>query len=856
MLRYFYKLSFFPKIPQAHAITDVPYSFQGNFYIISEYNYNLTDFRIRGDPIIPDEDAHITSPFMVYLSEEQLNDLNKFYNTSLHFYYRFSNKQFEELKMMVIPIVLISGETELQSTLQWISYFKISLYLKDIYFDLLRKYDKKNDGKKLHSSLYQNGEKIERFLRFIMTIDSPSVEEYIDSEPAINDQELSKQELILYIVSLKFQERIYDRIIWSELKNLHSASRRNYYHYFLGSVVSYSSHADQIMPEKKITYVEHYQKKHEVTNLDCTLPLLELVPLRKRYPSEKELYSEYTQYPQAFNHSHKLITEILLNHKLIPNLLNRIPNDFNMDPPQTDQLTPVKIPLEVLGTYYFPLFAGSIIYQINHILTQFRPIAIGTMNVEEITKLAAQKIEDVLGYKFKNLTYLRTALTDPSFHPRGNNIHSYQRLEYLGDCILDVTTTFSIFNSNENATESDMTFLKHSMVSNRTFASLTMALGLNNFVISSNQSVYTDKSKCSADIFESLFGAIFRDSNLSTCFKVYKTVVTNFVNIFKKAVKRFRYGMDTVNYILNSTEESFCKLNVNVDSDYFGQDFCINTKSLIRHLQLPNVSSPSDPRINRQVFTLAFTHSSYSKNQKNSYERLEFIGDIIVKLAIGVVLYFSFPTGNDSGLSITSSYYKSNDILGRVSLKMGLQDLILASETLNEAIHLNTEAASDVNIAINKIYGDLFESSTAAVAFCFGLNEGFKYVQQRVLGNHIENRPDNPQIDPVSHFTILCQRYFKMQPNFHVWEGQGRLYAYISIKGIQLPFIGEASEKNKALQNVSRLFFEVYENNNSYLEEVDKEIQEMDNENDDDRVYSFEVVCKDDLANQDELANE
>lgn len=850
MLRYFYKISFLPKIPQAHAVSDAPYSFQGNFFLISEKLYSFIDFQIKNDPLLPNENVHIASPIQTYLSESQLTEVTKLYQISTQFYNRFSKTQFDEYKIMIIPAVSVSGKPEIESTLQWANDFKNSIPLQDIYLDLLRKHDRKNDGQKLKSSFFENGEKVERFIRFILSIDYPSIEDFIQNVPANDNQEITKQELVLFLVSLKFQEKIFERLIWSKLQNVYSASGRSYYQYFLGSTVCFSSHSDQNMPkEKEITYAEYYDKKNKLKNLDLSLPLLETIPIRTRFPSEKEIFTEYTKYPQAFSQSHKIISDILANHKLIPLICQRIPPDFEINSQKDDQSISTKIPFEALHTRYFPIFAGALIYQLNHIITQLKPISTGVGNIEEITKLAAQKIEEVMNYKFKNLSYLCTALIDPSYPARNNNIHSYQRLEYLGDCVLDVTTTFAIFNANEKAVESEMTYLKHSMVSNRTFASLSTAIGLTNYVITHNKTLYTDRSKSSADIFESVFGAIFRDSNLSTCFLIYKNVVTKFVKIFNRAVKRFKYGNDTIRYIINSTPETFCKLNVNVDRDFFNTKMCLEREKIHQYLDLEsNGISPTDKRINRQIFTLAFTHSSFSQTQGNCYERLEFIGDIIVKLVVGVVLYFSFPTSNDSGLSIASSHYKSNDTLGRASLKLGLQNLLLAGDSTENSIFLNSESATDVSVAINKIYGDLFESSTAAMAFCFGLNEAFKYVQKRVLGGHIENRPDNPEVDPISHVIIMFQKYFKVHPDFHIWEHRNNLISYISIKDVQLPFIGEATEKNKAMQNVSRMLLEEYNSNPTYFNEIEQEIHDKEDENSDKKQSSsFELICKDDL---------
>ncbi len=77
----------------------------------------------------------------------------------------------------------------------------------------------------------------------------------------------------------------------------------------------------------------------------------------------------------------------------------------------------------------------------------------------------------------------------------------------------------------------------------------------------------------------------------------------------------------------------------------------------------------------------ALTHSSYAKNstleQTQSYERLEFLGDAVLKIAISEFLFKEFPDANEGKLTQHRAYIVSDAVLANLASKIGLGDLIL-----------------------------------------------------------------------------------------------------------------------------------------------------------------------------------
>nr|XP_023020794.1 endoribonuclease Dicer-like [Leptinotarsa decemlineata] len=93
-----------------------------------------------------------------------------------------------------------------------------------------------------------------------------------------------------------------------------------------------------------------------------------------------------------------------------------------------------------------------------------------------------REIEEILGYNFRNRAYLLQALTHASYTP--NRItRSYEKLEFLGDAVLDFLITCYIYESCGNLNPGQMTDLRSALVNNNTFASLVVRNGLHKFLL-------------------------------------------------------------------------------------------------------------------------------------------------------------------------------------------------------------------------------------------------------------------------------------------------------------------------------------------------------------------------------------
>ncbi len=123
-----------------------------------------------------------------------------------------------------------------------------------------------------------------------------------------------------------------------------------------------------------------------------------------------------------------------------------------------------------------------------------------------------QKLEERIGYEFKDKSLLLSALT----HASGaeHRLASNERLEFLGDAILGAVVCELLFHQYPEYLEGELTRLKLIVVSRETCAKISRTLGMQEFLIlgkgmTTHPSV---PSSLLADVFESLLAAIYLDS--------------------------------------------------------------------------------------------------------------------------------------------------------------------------------------------------------------------------------------------------------------------------------------------------------------------------------------------------------
>jgi len=122
-----------------------------------------------------------------------------------------------------------------------------------------------------------------------------------------------------------------------------------------------------------------------------------------------------------------------------------------------------------------------------------------------------ERAEQVLNYQFKNPDLLKEALTHASI--ADNRLNSNERMEFLGDAVLDLIVCEALYQKFPQYQEGELTKIKSAVVSRRTCAEVSNETGLTDLLIigkgisSRNQM----PSSLAAAVYESIVAAVYLD---------------------------------------------------------------------------------------------------------------------------------------------------------------------------------------------------------------------------------------------------------------------------------------------------------------------------------------------------------
>lgn len=148
------------------------------------------------------------------------------------------------------------------------------------------------------------------------------------------------------------------------------------------------------------------------------------------------------------------------------------------------------------------------------------------------------ELEKKLGYVFKNKELLKNSLIHRSF---GNEHWKYkkinnERLELLGDAVLDLVVTEYLYKNFNNSSEGDLAKMKSMIVSEPILAKISKELDFGNYLLLSKGEEITggrERSSILGDVFEAILGAIYIDSDFETAKEV--------------ALRQIKHSIDHIN---------------------------------------------------------------------------------------------------------------------------------------------------------------------------------------------------------------------------------------------------------------------------------------------------------------------
>ena len=147
-----------------------------------------------------------------------------------------------------------------------------------------------------------------------------------------------------------------------------------------------------------------------------------------------------------------------------------------------------------------------------------------TMNTAQPGEIIVSKrmlsFEKKIGYTFRDKKLLRQALTHSSFanEKRLNKLSNNERLEFLGDAVLELTSSEYLYHEHEKMPEGDLTKLRASMVCEPALAFCARDIQLEKFMLlgkGEESSGGRMRDSITSDVMEAVIGAIYLDGGMA-----------------------------------------------------------------------------------------------------------------------------------------------------------------------------------------------------------------------------------------------------------------------------------------------------------------------------------------------------
>jgi ribonuclease-3 len=127
---------------------------------------------------------------------------------------------------------------------------------------------------------------------------------------------------------------------------------------------------------------------------------------------------------------------------------------------------------------------------------------------------------EIAGYTFKDEQLLATALTHSSYlHEHvGKGVHDFERLEFLGDAVVDLVIGEDLYRRFPDATEGELTSLRATLVSSTALAEIGRALGLPERARLGRGEEDTGgrtRMGLAASLYESFIGAVYYEAGFA-----------------------------------------------------------------------------------------------------------------------------------------------------------------------------------------------------------------------------------------------------------------------------------------------------------------------------------------------------
>ena len=195
--------------------------------------------------------------------------------------------------------------------------------------------------------------------------------------------------------------------------------------------------------------------------------------------------------------------------------------------------------------------------------------------------MSLEAIEQKIGYEFKDKSLLDLAIT----HKSSNNFENNERLEFLGDSVLNSVISQYLFSKFPNEKEGLLTRMRSYLVKGETLTAIAKEMSLSEYIkLSKGTANLSQNRKYSIleGAIESIIGAVLLDSNweevnifvLNLMHKELANIATN---------KEFRDSKTELQELIQSKKINLPKYNTNASNEGFESSLEYNDQIFIAH---------------------------------------------------------------------------------------------------------------------------------------------------------------------------------------------------------------------------------------------------------------------------------
>lgn len=148
-----------------------------------------------------------------------------------------------------------------------------------------------------------------------------------------------------------------------------------------------------------------------------------------------------------------------------------------------------------------------------------------------MAEISLKELEKKIGYMFHDIRMLRQAMCHSSYaNEHRETQHDNERLEFLGDAVLELTSSDVLFHQYQEMPEGQLTKLRASIVCEPTLALCAREIGLEKYILLGKGEEHTGgryRNSIISDAMEALIGAIYLDGGFANAKEFVHQFVLN-----------------------------------------------------------------------------------------------------------------------------------------------------------------------------------------------------------------------------------------------------------------------------------------------------------------------------------------